>query len=111
MIITTILFGSIKMPFKSKSQLRTCYGRRTEPRGARSKETWNCDQWLRETKSICCLPEKKGIPTKSRCLRNGERIKGKVQTGPRGGRFFIITEKDSRGRKICEVKVYLPRKR
>jgi hypothetical protein len=46
---------------------------------------------------------------KSRCLRQGERLKGPIQTGARGGRFFVITEKDKRG-VICQTKVYLSRK-
>jgi len=90
------------MPFKSKSQMGACY-KRKDPR-------WDCDKWLDETPSVCCLPYKKGGRVKTRCLRKGERIRGPVQTGARGGRFFTITEKDSRG-VICTVKVYLPRKR
>lgn len=88
------------MPFKSKSQLRTCYGRR--PKG------WDCDEWLKETPSVCCLPEKKGMPIKSRCMRKGERIVGKMQTGARGGNFFTVQEKDSKGT-VCVVKVYVPK--
>lgn len=92
------------MPFTSKSQLRTCYGRR--PKG------WNCDQWLRETPSVCRLPERKPKstsrqkPMRRRAQHVNEKIKGRVQTGPRGGRYFVITEKDRRGVK-CQVKVYL----
>jgi len=88
------------MPFRSKSQLRTCYG--GAMRGV------NCNEWLQKTPSVCCLPERVGRKVKTRCLRKGERIKGLVQTGPRGGRFFTITEKDSQG-VICTIKVYLPR--
>lgn len=90
----------ITMPYKSKSQLSTCYGGRMK--GV------NCDKWLRETPSVCCLPYRKGGETKSRCLKVGERVKSKVKIGPRGGRYFTIKEKDSKG-KICEVKVYLPK--
>lgn len=79
--------------------MRTCYGK-NDPR-------WDCDEWLGKTKSVCCLPEKKGLPVKSRCMKDGERIVGKVQTGPRGGKFFTIKETDRRGI-VCEVKVYLP---
>lgn len=86
------------MPFVSKSQLRTCYGRR--------RKGWNCDEWVDKTPSVCCLPEKKGMPVKSRCMRKGERVFGKVQTGARGGRYFTITEKDNKG-EICQVKVYI----
>jgi len=86
------------MPFKSRSQLRTCYGK--------NEKNWNCDEFLKETKSICSLPEKKGGKPKSRTKRKGEKIKGKVKTGPRGGKYFEITEKDSKGI-ICKVKVYV----
>ncbi len=95
------------MPFKSKAQLATCYSRNGKTK--KGKKGWNCDKWLKETPSICCLPDKTGQPVKKRCPRKGEKIKGKVQTGPRGGRFFVIREKDSKG-VICTVKVYLPRK-
>ena len=89
------------MPFRSKSQLAACY--------KRNDKKWNCDKWLKETPSVCCLPYKKGGTIKTRCLRKGERVKGKIVTGPRGGRYFTITEKDNRGT-ICMVKVYLPKK-
>lgn len=89
------------MPFRSKSQLQACY--------KRGDSRWNCDKWLDETPSVCCLPYQKGGSVKSRCLRQGERVKGPVQTGARGGRFFVITEKDKRG-EICQTKVYLSRK-
>jgi hypothetical protein len=42
-------------------------------------------------------------------MRKGERIVGKVQTGARGGRYFTIEEKDTRGR-VCIMKVYIPKK-
>lgn len=71
------------MPFVSKSQLRTCYSKKA--RGTSTKGGWNCDEFLSKTPSVCCLPEKKGYPTKRRCMKNGEMVVGKVQTGPRGG--------------------------
>lgn len=89
------------MPFKSKSQLQACY--------KRNDVRWDCDKWLKHTPSVCCLPYKKGGRIKSRCLRKGERIKGPVQTGARGGRFFMLTEKDKRG-VVCSMKVYIRRK-
>lgn len=89
------------MPFRSKSQLRTCYSLH-DPR-------WDCDSWLRKTKGVCDLPEKVGMPRRSRTHRTGEAIKGQIQTGPRGGKYFTITEKDKDG-VICEFKVYLSRK-
>lgn len=90
------------MPFRSISQLQTCY-KRQDP-------NWDCDYFLKETPSICSLPYKKGAKSlKSRSVRKGEKTKGKVQVGPRGGKFFIIKEKDSKG-VICSIKVYLPQK-
>lgn len=86
------------MPFRSRSQLRTCY--------ARPKKGWNCSTWLKETPSICNLPERVGSEKKSRTSRTGEKIVGPVITGPRGGKYFVISERDSKG-VICEVKVYI----
>ncbi len=86
------------MPFKSKSQMRTCYNKHDS--------RWNCDSWMNETPSVCCLPNKKGDKVKTRCMRNGERIVSPVKIGPRGGKYFSIEEKDSRG-SICTTKVYL----
>jgi hypothetical protein len=86
------------MPFTSKSQMRTCYNK--------NDKRWDCDEFLRATPSVCCLPERIGSPARSRCMRKGERVKGKIQTGPRGGRFFTITEKDKQGT-VCTIKVYL----
>lgn len=88
------------MPFTSRSQLGACY--------KKHDTRWNCDEWLEKTPSVCALPYRKGIQTKSRNIRVGERIIGKVQTGSRGGRFFTITEKDNKG-VICVIKVYLPK--
>jgi len=87
------------MPFKSRSQLGTCYQKG-------DKGGWKCDEWLDKTPSVCCLPYKKGDKVKSRCMKSGERIKGKIQTGPRGGKFFTITEKDKKGI-VCTIKVYV----
>ena len=100
------------MPFRSRAQMRTCYGKRssTSTRASSSKKTssakWDCDEWLSKTENICCLPEKVGSTKKCRPVKKNERVIGKVQTGPRGGRYFIITEKN-KGNKVCEVKVYL----
>lgn len=84
------------MPFRSKAQLRTCYGG-----GIKKMNKKDCDKWLKETKSVCCLPERVGLPSSTRCQRKEERVKGKVKTGPRGGKYFEIKEGD------CKVKVYL----
>jgi hypothetical protein len=89
------------MPFVSKSQLRTCY---SKP----SSSKWNCKEFLENTPNICCLPEKSSS-SKSRCIKADERVVGKVQIGPRGGKYFEIREK-SKG-KLCTVKVYIPRQK
>jgi hypothetical protein len=86
------------MPFRSKAQLQACYRRKDK--------RWNCNEWLKETPSVCCLPYQKGGTVRSRCIRKGERIKGPVQVGPRGGKYFVITEKDKKGN-VCEIKVYV----
>lgn len=91
------------MPFKSRAQLRTCYNKRDS--------RWDCDKFLKETPSVCNLPERtaKNIKIKSRTMQPNEKVKGKIQTGPRGGRFFTITEKNKKGEVNCVIKVYLPR--
>ena len=68
----------------------------------------NCEVFLKETKMVCCLPYKEGDKIKTRWLKNGERIRGKNQTGPRGGKFFTIIDRDLEG-EICTIKIYLPR--
>ncbi len=87
------------MPFKSKSQLRTCYARKH----SHPSSTWNCDEWLRKTPDIGCLPEKKGKRPKRACRnqRKDEKIIGKIMTGPRGGKYFIIRQGED------EIKVYV----
>ena len=88
------------MPFKSRAQLRTCYGRK----GGFGKGIKGCDEWLKKTKlSLECLPEKAGDGPKCRRIKGGERIRSKLMEGPRGGKYFIITE----GK--YKVKVYVPR--
>lgn len=73
------------MPFKSKSQMRTCYSKR-----ARGEKNWDCDKWMEETKNPECLPEKKGMPRPKKC---GKKIVlGKTMYGPRGGRYFLFGE-------------------
>lgn len=108
------------MPFQSKAQLRTCYGRQKLSRGEKpssrgekpSKGGWNCDQWVKETPDICSLPSfsnPKGSKeqVKSRMRRPNEKIIGPVQTGPRGGKFFVITQKTLKGKEMCHIKIYI----
>lgn len=88
------------MPFKSKSQLRTCY----------STGAWNCDKWLSETQNICDLPERSSSDKISyRTIRKGEIIKGPIKKGPRGGKYFEIVEYQ-KGKVRCVIKVYTKRK-
>lgn len=88
------------MPFESRSQLGTCY--------AGQMPGVDCDEWLRETRSVCGLPYRRGIVGNNRRV---QRRKGPVRVGPRGGRYFTITERDARtGKKLCTVKVYLRRR-
>ena len=103
------------MPFKSKSQLRTCYVRSTAFGDSRKFTTlkgrnWNCDKWLQETPDIGCLPERndevgaphKELPSKKcRLQRKDEKIKGNIMIGPRGGKFFIIKQGSD------QIKVYV----
>ena len=75
------------MPFKSKSQLRLCFSRR--PKG------WDCNEWLKKTPVRAeCLPEHKGGTQsrsgKCRPIRANEHVVGKLQSGPRGGKFFYV---------------------
>jgi hypothetical protein len=62
---------------------------------------------LEHTPSICSLPERKIQGMKTRNQKPGEKIKGPVQTGPRGGKYFVITEKSKNGTSKCKVKVYI----
>lgn len=89
------------MPFKSRSQMRTCFGRAHNNKGTKS---WDCAKWVEETPSICCLPEKKGRSSKCRKIKKGEKVIGPIQTGPRGGKYFIISEG---GNPPCQVKIYI----
>lgn len=77
------------MPFKSKSQLRTCYGRK----GGFGKGVKGCDEWLSSTNiSLECLPERASEPYKCRKMKDGERVRSRLMVGPRGGKYFIISE-------------------
>lgn len=86
------------MPFRSKSQLRTCYGG-----GMRGVD---CGEWLRKTQDPCCLPEKVGTPPKRSCALKTTKKASGVKTGPRGGKYREIITFDSSGREICRMKIY-----
>ena len=87
------------MPYKSKRQLQTCFGRQITEESHGRKWTWDCEEFLKETKRPRCLPTLKGGKEKCRPLRNGENIISPVYEGPRGGLYFYAGN----------VKVYIPR--
>lgn len=84
------------MPFQSLAQLRTCYAKH-DPR-------WNCDQWAKET-DLSSLkersPKKQHQTTKKSKISGGNLAKSKIYTGPRGGRYFYLTQGGTR------VKIYV----
>jgi hypothetical protein len=86
------------MPFKSKRQLQTCFGREISAKAKGQSWSWDCKKWLEETDNPGCLPTLKGVPKKCRKLRNGEKVISPIYEGPKGGHFFIAGG----------VKVYVP---
>lgn len=99
------------MPFQSRSQISTCYNKKGD-------HSWNCNLFLKETKqSICSLPYRKGSPKKeierkgekgsSKKRRVSKRTVSRIKTGPRGGKYRLITEKDNKGKIMCEYKLYI----
>lgn len=78
------------MPFKSKSQLRTCYAKKFSD----NAKGWNCDEWLSETSKPWQLPERAGnrqynkTPVKADKGQSCSRGR-KLCFGPRGGRYII----------------------
>ena len=92
-----------KMPFKSKRQLQTCFGRQLSAKAKGKKWTWNCKEFLRVTKKPCSLPTMKGKSsgTSSGCrsLKKGERLVSPFYAGARGGLYFYAGG----------VKVYVPK--
>lgn len=74
-----------RMPFQSKSQMRVCYTLKKK----NPKSTWNCDEWLKETKNPECLPEKKGGERKCKSVT----VLGKTLYGKRGGRYFMFGDR------------------
>lgn len=91
------------MTFQSKSQVRTCYY--TKSKNPKKSSTWDCDKWLSETECVKGLPyEKNGGKKKCRSLKKGEKIRGAVKIGSRGGLYFEIKEAGE-----VVMKVYLPK--
>jgi hypothetical protein len=50
--------SATKKQFTSKSQLRTCYSKKYAAEKKGQKFTWNCDEFLKNTKNPQSLPEK-----------------------------------------------------
>jgi hypothetical protein len=104
------------MPFKSKAQIRTCYGlksspKKISPKGKKSSpKKWNCDKFLKETPSICNMHDKFSPSDTKRRNVGHTKTKTPVQKGPRGGHFFYIIEKDKNGKEVCRMKVYVKSK-
>ncbi len=88
------------MPFKSKRQLQTCFGRQLTAEAKGKTWKWNCQEFLAKTPSPGCLPTKKGSKVSSQCrkLKVGEAIISPVYKGTRGGYYFYAGN----------VKVYVP---
>jgi hypothetical protein len=90
------------MPFKSKSQLRTCYGQKLTAEAQGKKSSWDCDEFLEATPDTSCLPERVGdAGGRCRTLRKDERVISPVYVGPRGGLYFYV----------AGVRVYVPKDR
>lgn len=91
------------MPFKSKSQLRTCFALERQGKA----KGWKCDEWLKETPHPENLPEHVGgkptkTPKKKANTKKEPCTKGKkVCTGPRGGKFLL------RGKGPSLIKIYV----
>lgn len=85
------------MPFKSKSQLRTCYNK--------NDPNWDCDRFLSHTNNICDLPNNLNSKPTTHKRNVVSRTKTRTFKGPKGGTFFYIIEKFSNG-DSCRTKVY-----
>lgn len=89
------------MPFASKSQLRTCYGKKIAAESKGEKPKWNCTEWLSETPNPTCLPNRLGEPPSSHCreLKFEEVGEHEWHVGRKGGIY----------RMVSGVKIYAPK--
>jgi len=89
------------MPFKSKRQLQTCFGKQISAEAKGKKWTWRCGEWLKMTDNPDCLPTVVGHrrPVTCRKIRQDEKIVSAVHRGSRGGYYFMAGG----------VKVYVPK--
>ena len=85
------------MPFKSKSQIRTCYGKSYAVKNGKMVKKaggWDCEKWMAETKYPNNLPNHKGGTPGSRHKISKNEIEYcsrgyKVCKGPRGGYYIV----------------------
>lgn len=94
------------MPFSSKRQLQTCFGRSLSAKAKGKKFNWDCKEWLAKTPDAECLPDMKGgSPNKAEThatCRKRPRASGpeisQYYRGARGGLYFYADR----------VRVYVP---
>jgi hypothetical protein len=78
------------MPFQSKAQMRLCFSKMLKARASGKKSTWDCDKWLKETKNVNSLPNKKYSGKKSSQKGHKTLKVSSVKTGARGGKYIIV---------------------
>ena len=78
------------MPFASKRQLQTCFGRRLSAEAKGKKTKWDCEKWLEETPAAACIPTVVGEPVEKTCRKRKRSASSKeLHTYYRGGRGGI----------------------
>jgi len=89
------------MPFKSRSQLRTCYGKKITAEAKGEVPKWDCKTWLDETPNPTCLPNRLGEPPSKNCreLKKEELGEHEWHIGRRGGLYRFISG----------IKIYAPK--
>ena len=87
----SIKHQNTQMPFRSRSQLRTCFSRQLQAQSQNKPFNWDCEKWLSETTNPDCLPEGVGLAQHRPCRRAkaNEPVIGPVYTGERGGLYFF----------------------
>lgn len=85
------------MPFKSKSQLRTCFSKEIKAKSKGQKWEWNCKEWLKETRNVNDLPEKCCQDIHSSFKKSTNNI-SPIYKGKRGGHYFYVGN----------IKIYVP---
>jgi hypothetical protein len=91
------------MPFKSKSQLDSCYAKKYQELSKGINYEWDCDEFLKET-NFNCLPKRVNKKSPSKCKKKHNEIYKELLIGPKGGKYILIR---ANGKKI--KKIYIPR--